>query len=235
MNSETGEDDHSGMTISLQIPVREPKLFRHKATNGLLHFLSNHRFGEYTVSRLAEQTGYSTTTISDAVNVLEHNDLVESHHRGTSRLISINRDRLDVPDDPIMQIPQSEFHEPVRKIVDALTDGIDDVVAILLYGSVARGNADRRSDIDLWVLVNENRASAQRTATDIAQEFGNMYFNKNEERFDFHIDVEGVRSIPTYSEDIAKIINSGIPVHTTDNFRKAATIINNMVEDAIYE
>ncbi|MFT4921558.1 MAG: putative nucleotidyltransferase [Haloarculaceae archaeon] len=31
----------------------------------------------------------------------------------------------------------------------------DDIRGILLFGSVARGKADRQSDIDLWVLVDD--------------------------------------------------------------------------------
>nr|WP_274326211.1 nucleotidyltransferase domain-containing protein [Halosimplex aquaticum] len=30
-----------------------------------------------------------------------------------------------------------------------------------MFGSVARGEADRRSDIDLWVLVEEDRMTNQ--------------------------------------------------------------------------
>jgi len=235
MNRETGNGGASGTTISLHIPAREPALFRHEATNDLLLFLSNHRYGDFTIRRLADQTGYSTTTISSTVDVLEANDLVETHRAGNSRRVSINRERLDVPEDPINQIPQSEFHEPVRTVVELLTDRIENVVAILLYGSVARGQADRKSDIDLWVLVSEDRSRAQREATDIAQSLGDDSFNPNQQRFEFHIDVEAVESIMLYSEDIAEIVTSGIPVHTTGDFEKAITIIDQLVEDELDE
>ena len=230
METDSGNDNYPGASISIRIPANDPDLFKHKSTNDLLLFLSNHRYGDYTVSRLAAQTNYSTTAISNAVDVLERNDLVETEYRGNARLVSINQDRLDLPDDPIMRIPQSEFREPTREAARLLTEEIGNAIAILLYGSVARGEADRRSDIDLWVLVSENRPSAQRAATEVAQQLEKERFNETGDRFEFQIDVETVMSIPRYSEDISRIINSGIPVYTTDEFEKATTIINNIIE-----
>jgi len=235
MNSESGNDNSSGITISLRLPADDPGLFKHKATNDLLFFLSNHRYSDYTVSQLADHTGYATTTISNAVDTLERNDLVETTYQGNKRFVAINRGRLDVPDDPIMQIPQTEFQDPTREAVRRITETIENVIAILLYGSVARGDADRKSDVDLWVLVSENRTAAQRTATTIAQDLETEPFNETGDRFVFHIDVETVSSIPQYSEDISRIISSGIPVYTSETFEKATTIIDNLVEENVHE
>lgn len=41
----------------------------------------------------------------------------------------------------------------------------DHIAGIVLYGSVARGDADRRSDIDLWVLVEDDRMANQEPRT----------------------------------------------------------------------
>jgi predicted nucleotidyltransferase len=49
-------------------------------------------------------------------------------------------------------------------------DRLESVVGIGLYGSVARGEADRRSDIDLWVFVAEDRLENQRTANHVRQD-----------------------------------------------------------------
>jgi predicted nucleotidyltransferase len=59
---------------------------------------------------------------------------------------------------------------PVREAVDELRTELESIVGIALYGSVARGGADRRSDIDLWVLVEEDRMVAQRAANEVRQE-----------------------------------------------------------------
>lgn len=231
MDSKTDELQSPGISISLPIPAHDPTLFSSKATNDLLLFLSRHRFNEFTINRLADQLDYTSNTISRAVDDLENNDLVQVRHKGNRRLVAINRERLTVPDDPIMRIPQVEYHEPTRRAVRDLTDEITDLVAIILYGSVARGEADRQSDIDLWLLVTENRAAAQRTANTVAQRLEDERFNTNNERFDFHIDVESVMSIPQYTEDISRIITAGIPVYSTDEFEQAKTIIDNLAEE----
>lgn len=229
---ENTEDRHSaGISISLPIPAYDPSLFSSKATNDLLLFLSRHRFEEYSVNGLADRLDYASNTVSRAVDDLENNDLVRINHEANQRLVSINRERLTVPDDPIMQIPQVEYHNPTRSAVKKLTKEIDDLVAIILYGSVARGEADRQSDIDLWLLVTEDRAAAQRAATTIAQELEDTGFNETNDRFDFHIDVESVRSIPQYTEDISRIINAGIPLYSTEEFEQARTIIDNLAEE----
>ena len=235
MDSKTDERQAPGICISLPIPAQDPTLFSSKATNDLLLFLSRHRFDEFTINRLAGQLNYASNTISRAVDDLENNDLVAIRHEGNRRLVAINRERLTVPTDPIMRIPQVEYHEPTRRAVRELTDEITDLVAIILYGSVARGDADRKSDIDLWLLVTEDRAAAQRTATTIAQHLGDEGFNANNERFDFHIDVESVMSIPQYTDDISGIINAGIPVYSTDEFEQAKTIIDNVAEEESHE
>ena len=235
MVSESERDSNSGMSISLQIPAKEPGLFKHSATNDLLPFLANHRFDDYTIRALAERLEHSKGTISNAVHVLEVNDLVNVEYEGPAKRVSINTDRLNVPNDPILRIPQSEYHEPVRAAVRELTHELDNLAGIVLYGSVARGEADRQSDIDLWVLVTDDRMGAQRKVNELVQHLEDQPFNEPGERFDFHVDVEESMSIPQYAEDIGRIIDSGITIHSTDNFRKVEILINEMLEDDGYE
>jgi len=42
------------------------------------------------------------------------------------------------------------------------TDEVDDFLGIVIFGSVARGEADRQSDIDCFVVVDGNRTTARR-------------------------------------------------------------------------
>jgi len=44
----------------------------------------------------------------------------------------------------------------VREAIDALVGRLNDILDVLVYGSVARGEADRQSDVDIWVLVRED-------------------------------------------------------------------------------
>jgi len=93
---------------------------------------------------------------------------------------------------------------------------VDNLVGIILYGSVARGEADRRSDIDLWVLTRSGRAVNQREANAVARELEERVFDGD--RYAYDIDIESVNSIPDYTAAIREIVVSGIPIYTTDDF-----------------
>ena len=226
MNHETESRKTPGTSISVSLPPSDPDLFKHKATSDILLFLTNHRFSEFSLRELAGQIGHSHQSVRRAVDVLSSNDLVVDSPEGNKRLIQINSDQLSIPDEPILRIPQSEYHNPVNTAVTKLQEDLSDVVAIILYGSVARGEADRRSDIDLWVLTRDNRAENQREANTIGRDLEEMEFDGN--RYAYDIDVETVQAISTYTEDIRDIVVSGIPVYKTSDFD---TVENLLLEE----
>lgn len=223
MEHEMKQEPGPGITISLSIPARDPDLFKNKATNDVLLFLTRYRFEEFTIGEIARQTGHTKPTVGRAVDILEANDLVVEEPRGNRRLIRINRERLHVPEDPYLQIPQQEFHKPVKDAVEELRKGLDDLLGIVLYGSVARGEADRQSDIDLWVLVSEHRAQSQRTANNIELDLEERSYDND--RYSYDIDVEEVSSVPRYTDNIREIVLSGIPVHETKQFEKVQKLL----------
>lgn len=218
-----------GIAVSLSVPARDPDLFKHKATNDVLLLLSRHRFEEFTIGELARQTGHTKPTVGRAVDVLSGNDLVEEESEGNRRLIQISRERLTVPNDPLMQISQEEFQAPVKAAVVALKDDVEEVLGIVLYGSVARGEADRRSDVDLWVLVAQDRASAQRQVNELELDLEDETFGG--ERYAYDIDVEEVSSVPRYTENVREIVLSGITMYETEQFEKVQKLLRNEVDD----
>ena len=226
MGHETETENPPGSSISLSIPAQDPDLFKHKATSDVLLFLTNHRFSGFSLREIANQIDHSHQSVRRAVNVLSSNELVVESPESNQRLVQVNRRRLSIPDDPILRIPQPEYHQPVKAAVQELREKISDVVGIILYGSVARGGADRRSDIDLWVLTRSGRAESQREANAIARDLEEMTFDGD--RYAYDIDVEAVQAIPTYTEDIREIIVSGIPVYKTSDFE---TVENLLLED----
>jgi predicted nucleotidyltransferase len=225
MDQETVGKEERGTFISLSVPAPEPDIFGNKATNDILLFLSRHRFREFTVRELADRTDNAIQTTRRSVDVLEKNGLVVDSPEGNRRLVRINRERLSVPDDPYLRIPQEEFQEPVKAAVGRIEDRLDGVKAVVLYGSVARGEADRRSDIDLWVLVGKDRAESQREANRIKQDLVERRFDGD--RYGYDIDVESVSSIPRYTEEIREILESGIPVYETEEFEKVEKLLLN--------
>lgn len=202
--------------ITVDIPLQDSRLFKGEATDDILLFLTRHHDESFSMTDLAKAVNYSRPTITKTVDVLSNNDLVVEERDGSRRLVQINPNRLIIPDNPYLEIPQSEFHAPVKAATEGLLRELDDVLAVVLYGSVARGEADRRSDIDLWVLVREDRMSNQRQANQVRKSLEEDTFDGN--RYAFEIDVEGLQAVPNYVGDLREIFRNGIAVHRTDEF-----------------
>jgi len=173
-------------TVGLPIPTPDSDLFRHTATDDLLQLLLDNPYEQFTIRELSRLTDNAAQSVKRAVDVLEANGLVVVEAEGNRRLVGINRTRMTKPDDPVLRIPQAEFHRPVRAALDRIRDELDAVQGVLVFGSVARGRADRQSDIDLWVLAGDR--ADQHRANELAKELGQERFDGD--RYEFQILVE---------------------------------------------
>ncbi len=216
MNRKSNETSADKTQITIDIPLQDGRLFTGEATNEILRFLIRHHDESFSMTDLAGAVNYTRPTTTKTIDVLSTNDLVVEERDGSRRLVQINRDRVTRPDDPYLEIPQSEFQAPVKAVTEALLDELDNVLAVVLYGSVARGEADRRSDIDLWVLVREDRLENQRRANGVRQSLEEDTFNGD--RYAFEIDVEGLRAVPNYAAELQEILRDSITIHRTDEF-----------------
>ncbi len=95
-----------------------------------------------------------------------------------------------------------------------LTDQIEEIHGIVLFGSVARGDADRRSDIDCFVLVDGTQATAQQTAHEITSELNEEAFDGD--RYKFHVLVESVESAHRYGNRLREIFATGLTLKTSE-------------------
>lgn len=176
-SKEDPEDDAtevSGASIGFPLPVRGSQLFKHGAAPHILNFLSDNPDIDVSIRQLSRVVPMSERATREAVDALEANDLLGTHHQGNARRVHINRDRLDKPADPVRSIPQTEFQTPVRVACRYIEDELEDVRGIVLFGSVARGTADRRSDIDLWVLVANDHLQQRHEANTLARELEDL-------------------------------------------------------------
>ena len=107
----------------------------------------------------------------------------------------------------IARIPQSEYRPPVRAVRDRLVDDIGDDAGIVLFGSVARGEADRASDLDFFVVVDDDRMAAQRAAHTIEDEMADKRFDGD--RYEPHIVVETQDSAVSHDR-IEQVFTEGI-------------------------
>lgn len=169
-----GERTDQGAALELPIPLTEGDLFKHGASERILEVLVDNPDLQLSITQLSNLASFSKPATRAAVDTLEANDLVETTRRGNARLTQINRKRLRTADDPILSIPQDEYHLPVRIGRDLVESELEDVLGVVLFGSVARGEADRQSDVDLWVLVGHDPTRQQHEATKLATELSEM-------------------------------------------------------------
>lgn len=209
---------NEGIRISVTVPS-SGRIFKSSAEDEILRALIETPEEEYTVSELTEVTDASPTTVRRAVKHLETLEIVEIRRTPQRDYISIRQERLDKPDQ-ILVIEQSEFQKPVRTFVDETlerlseAEDVDEVAGIVLFGSVARGEADRKSDIDLLVVVKGQKTVARRLVNEVASDLQNERFDG--ERYVFRPMVETVESVRRIGERLQEQLEEGIPLHATE-------------------
>jgi predicted nucleotidyltransferase len=213
---------NEGIRVSVSVPP-SGRVFKSRAEDDVLRTLVEAPEEEFTVSELTESTDSSPATVRRAVKHLEDLDVVEIRQTPQRDYISVRQQRLDKPD-PILVIEQSEFQKPVRKFVERTlaelseAEKVNEVIGIVLFGSVARGEADRKSDIDILIVVDGQKTVARRVVNEVAS-------NLQDERFDgdryvFRPMVETVESVRRIGERLQEQFEEGIPLHATEKLRE---------------
>jgi len=193
----------------------ETDVFRLSAADEILDLLADAHETEFSIPELVDATGAARSTVWRAVDLLDEIGVVRVRETPQRNYISIDPERLQ-KDDPILAIEQPEFHDPIRAFVERVrdafdeSDDIDDLVGIVVFGSVARGEADRRSDIDLFVVVEGDRTSARRLTTDVVSDLSEERFDGD--RFAFEPYVESADSARRAGSKLREIFDEGITV-----------------------
>lgn len=208
------------ISIELQYPFPEERVFRYQAMQDVLDVLIDQPYAAYSVSELATLTEANTGTVSKAVGLLSELGIVETEQDGRTQQVRINRERLTKPD-PILSIPQSEFHLPARVFLERIQDEVDELVGVVLFGSVARGEADRASDIDLLVIVAEDKTATRRTVQSIVSDLEDRRFEGN--RYTFQPLVESTASVRRIGDQLRPQFEDGITLVGSDQLSELRT------------
>lgn len=210
--------------VFLPLPLPNQQIFRYKAADDILELLYRNPHRQFTITQLRETTGHGGKSVDKAINILESLNLVQRKKEGRQSLIQINQTQIQKPDDPLLEIPQKEFRTPVRKFLEKATERQgENLVAVILFGSVARGEADRASDIDIQVIVKEDLLEARRDLQDIRQEIEETKFDGN--RYEIQLLVESVESTESYGEKLQEIFSEGIRLYTTPKFDDVTEVV----------
>lgn len=207
-------------------PDGDVDVFRIGAADDILRLLADAHEAEFTIPDLVDATGVTRSTVWRAVDLLDGIGVVRIRETPQRNYVSIDPNRLR-KDDPILAIPQSKFHAPIRAFVDRVratitdADGVDRLLGIVVFGSVARGEADRQSDIDCFVVVDGDRTAARRRIADVVADLQSERFDGD--RFVFEPYVESEKSAHRAGSKLREIFAEGITVDGSDRLDSLRT------------
>lgn len=217
------ENTKQGIKVCISTtPDDDTDIFRISAADDILRLLVDANDTEFTIPELVDAVGVTRSTVWRAVQLLDHLDVVRIRDTPQRKYVSIDPERLQ-KDDPILAIEQPEFHDPVRAFVEEVrsalgeADDVETVVGIVLFGSVARGEADRQSDIDFFVVVDGDRTTARGCVTEVVSELRERRFDGD--RFDFEPYVESAESARRAGAKLREIFEEGITVYGTEQLQ----------------
>ncbi|RQG91788.1 nucleotidyltransferase domain-containing protein [Natrarchaeobius chitinivorans] len=208
------------MAVEVRLPLPDDQVFRYAAMDEALEILARNPSEEFSNRNLQQLTGYGGPSVSKALTLLESMGLVVRRDAGNRTLYRIDERRLRDADEPLLEIPQAEFREPLERFVERVDDEVPPVAGILCFGSVARGEADRASDIDVFVLVDEDEdpVSARRTVSDIVRDLEDEPIDGD--RYEIEVFVESPESARKRGEDLRPVLQEGIPLLESETFRR---------------
>ncbi len=208
------------MAVEVRLPLPDEQVFRYGAMDDIVEILAGNPTEEFSNRELQRLTGYGGPSVSKALTLLESMGLIVRRGDGNRTCYRIDERRLRESDDPLLEIPQAEFREPLKQLVDRIGKEVPSVAGILCFGSVARGEADRTSDVDVFVLVEDDEAvvSARRAVSGVVR--GLEEESIDGDRYEFEVFVESAESARKRGEDLRPILQEGISLVESETLRR---------------
>ncbi|WP_317175891.1 nucleotidyltransferase domain-containing protein [Halomontanus rarus] len=209
------------MSVEVRLPLPNEQVFRYGAMDDILEITAQNPSAEFSNRDLQELTEFGGPSVSKALSLLEAMGLVVRRDTGGKTLYQIDEHRLCDTDDPFLEIPQAEFRDPLSRFVNRVNNELATVAGIVCFGSVARGEADRASDIDIFVLVDDDNelVPARRTISDIVRVLEAEPIDG--QRYEFEVFVESPASTRRRGEDLRPIFQEGIVLLESEPLQRA--------------
>jgi len=170
-----------------------------------------HRFPGrvFSLSDITKITGQSTGAVYPALIGLVEAGLIKSSKIGKSATYRLNSE--NPLSKKIMEIFTAE-KETLREAAEyfALRLSKKQVVSVILFGSVARGETNEKSDIDLLIIYNGNRSVVERNTNALVEKYleSDVYVSPV-----FYSEREIKEMVIKYNSFITKIENEGIVLY----------------------
>jgi len=121
----------------------------------ILNTLLENRGSEFTISGLSERSGVGYKTTHGMVEKLEGFGVVNVEAKGGSKFVSLNEDSPYISVlEGLASIDSQPLKDVAEDFADEIYDGCDEVVSVVLFGSVVNGLPTEDSDIDIMVLAS---------------------------------------------------------------------------------
>jgi len=138
------------MDLILSFRVLE-KIIGKKSKIKILRLLLNNKEQEYCLDDIAKYTGTSCGTIYPSLKELLEARVITQRKVGRSLLYTINKNHILFPQ--IKELIHLE-KKSLRMVAEQFVASLDKkgIVAIILFGSVARAEFNEKSDIDILIV-----------------------------------------------------------------------------------
>ena len=124
------------------------------ATLKVLSYFFLHPYKEIHLRELSRRTGLSIFSVKRVVDALVEERILEERRRGNMRYLRANMGSLFFRH---LKIAFSIRRIEKSGVVEYLVEKIPAVTSIVLFGSVAKGEDDESSDIDLLVIGQKRK------------------------------------------------------------------------------
>jgi len=141
----------------------------------VLRTLCRHRGKEFTIRELAEFLNVSHMGVRKALNDLYKMNAIRIRVIGKSHTIALNAESYAGElADKVFRTEEETLGELVKLLKKGLSDPA--ITSALIFGSVARGEEDPLSDIDLFILTKD-KEKAEVAISELQREVSNRFGN----------------------------------------------------------
>jgi len=131
-----------------------------KSNIKILRLFMNNNDREYCLDEIAKSTGVSCGTIHPSLNELLETRIITQRKVGRSPLYAINKNHILFHKiKELVNLEKKSLSTIAEEFVSSISK--DNIKAIILFGSVARGEFTEKSDIDI-IIVPKNKIAKEK-------------------------------------------------------------------------